>query len=1107
MTDRRFNDLLYGHLGGAVYDPDTRQWVFSRLPNPQRQTWALLRPLSVQGSAQEAFRPLRPSPGFLQSWESSRPDGRRLLGKRLQHETQSLVQSHPQLVPGLDSLVPFATVSEAVTRLTAHNDPIVSDLFAFGKAADLDNQVSGARTVPIVAVAGGKSGETVRLIHVRSQSLAWGFHKGVQLGVPVLGEGEEGCWSGTGAAVQQIRFAETGGEPSAWLAVRSPTSTTILRITYHRVPVPSSSAERGFRHFHPPSRIHANQIVTIPVGSTGITHADVSFNPWYHRQIAIVDQKGNWGVWEIEGQKRKRSLYTAVAGTGGHIYDGLDQDTEKDHLGNADGWAAVLWVGNVKTVVVCNRRHMALFDLDAEPRRLPCPDLSIAKTSNWILGIERSPLKENHFFILTSSHLFWLEVTPFDASIERADAGCKILVSWRHFRHGEDIGLRFSLSCIGQDLLLLLYSRLNKLITVFQFSLETGIGSFPVPISISDPSLLELPLGIVDFSNNRNSGANHEMAKSISSIVMRPAEYVIRQNVASAGPGNFYMDNGVQFHSIFFMCNDLTVSPGLYASRPSVEKPKGRFNIEAPDVLMKALEPKSSTRITEDNFVVGDDEVLLGQRLNGVTAAKHAHRYQGRILRTSARGHLDPWTVPNEKIYDEAFQDIGPAETRADSSTEGFTSYLEKLNSRLLAKLDIGYTSIESLLELNSSRLQIDDVDDASLRLSELLHSLGNHQNEDGNTNTLAFRTLDLNDRPANQATGQGMEAEPHLRDSLTRLYDDLVAKWVSPLPATIPGIVRLSRERAARKIAAEICLASIGASVLPNTPDDINDHPFPDIINPPSLNLARRSQFEGASASQSLSPSRSPSLSSNSKEKQPVLHSSSPPGPLSSQPPPPLPTPTPTPSLHSQTSMSSSHDEAPFTARLRSYTSTPALPPLPRSLSTLISHWTPGMNPETYSWSRTGKAIALASSQQDLDSDHSEVERRKERRKKGKAKKARSSRAESWASSQPGMGPPSIATTTTSTQPNLSRPWMSSPPPPHFASASTSRPNASPAQGTSSQAPHPPNMHSTAGDRDDHPPSSSQPFPMSQAERGKFGTRTSLGTKKKRGSKRPGFR
>jgi RNA polymerase I-specific transcription-initiation factor len=141
--------------------------------------------------------------------------------RTLQHQTQFLGRHHPELVPGLALLPLLLHTSQLITSLTTVHDPTVSTLLAFGRAVDIDNKRSGNRTIPIVAIAGGETGESVRIIQVRDERARWGGHKGVRISMPEVGGGEEGWWFGDGAPVRQICFGDSEtGKTCAFMASR-----------------------------------------------------------------------------------------------------------------------------------------------------------------------------------------------------------------------------------------------------------------------------------------------------------------------------------------------------------------------------------------------------------------------------------------------------------------------------------------------------------------------------------------------------------------------------------------------------------------------------------------------------------------------------------------------------------------------------------------------------------------------------------------------------------------------------------------------------------------------------------------------------------------------
>lgn len=440
MAESLANDLNLGHFGEAVYHPESQQWLFNRKPG-RRRVLQVLGPL-------KASIPPSIHCGDPPSLDTSRPT------RVLQTKTQNLIRSNPEVVPAFELLTPLARTSTAITSIVSNYDPAKGDLLAFGRATDVDIK-RGKGRVRIAAIPAGEAGEVLRLVQIREERRGWGEDKSIWLEVPTL-DGESGWWGGEGAPIRQLCFAHSD-DRATFLAVRLPTKTVIFRPLYHSSSVaPKSLPPYQFL----PSRLNPYPVLSISINQTGgVPHADVAFNPWYQRQVAFVDQEGAWSVWDIAGQQRKRLDYTAECFKTGTLVP-LKIEPEDDILeetpAREDGWARILWVGDVNTIVACNRRQLALFDLRGdigETMQLKCPVLDMPRTVNWILDMKRSPQNQHQFFVLTSSHIFLLEVQCLDDDNDGSEqgAGANTMLSWRHFRGIEDITLQLAIVREGEE--------------------------------------------------------------------------------------------------------------------------------------------------------------------------------------------------------------------------------------------------------------------------------------------------------------------------------------------------------------------------------------------------------------------------------------------------------------------------------------------------------------------------------------------------------------------------------------------------------------------------------------------------------------------------------
>ncbi|KAF2083620.1 hypothetical protein K490DRAFT_51214, partial [Saccharata proteae CBS 121410] len=436
MTDSHVTDLNYGHVGLAVYDPEVKQWSFTRRPGSRRTLQPVGQPEAIIPAISSDLTP---------------PNG---LARQLHRESEEVLRSNPELHAARWFLTENAKLSKAVLAIAARYDPVRGALVDFGRAADVDDRRMRC-TVKIAALPGGKGGHALRIIQLRNEHRGWAQDKSVWLNVPHLGAGETGWWSGNGAPIQQVCFASTEDETGTFLAVRTDTVVHLFRPLWHRAPVKASGHANTYERF-PASRLDASPIVQIPIAKGKPAYADVSFNPWYQRQIATINQHGVWTIWNIEGVKdNKRSTFRTLRAKVGRVIgdrdiekaDGEDPEDDVPAPKFHDGWFRVLWVGDVNTIAVFSRRQVVLFNFRGDTKHLKSPDIGLKNTTDWILDAKRDPRSTDRIFILTSSRLILSAVRVPDEvgkGNEAAEAGAQSLLSWRHFRHPEDMTLQMS---------------------------------------------------------------------------------------------------------------------------------------------------------------------------------------------------------------------------------------------------------------------------------------------------------------------------------------------------------------------------------------------------------------------------------------------------------------------------------------------------------------------------------------------------------------------------------------------------------------------------------------------------------------------------------------
>lgn len=199
---------------------------------------------------------------------------------------------------------------------------------------------------------------------------------------------------------------------------------------------------------------------------------------------------------------------------------------------------------------------------------------------------------------------------------------------------------------------------------------------------------------------------------------------------------------------------------------------------------------------------------------------------------------------------------------------------------------------------------------------------------------------------------------------SIANLYDTILENWIAPLPAQTPVPVRQAKERLARRVAAEVTLAS--TKLQPKE----EEHPSMRLNAPVSLPIH-------------------PSKAMDS------LPSTLPTPPQSSVPP--------SSPLFPETLRYNTNDPL---ARLRKHlevdddsSRTPTI--LPPSVSELLLHWQLGNNPSTYDWEATERAIRPDANDEESQAQREEERKKRERRERRQRREDERLRAKTQASSQ----------------------------------------------------------------------------------------------------------
>ncbi|KAF3033192.1 hypothetical protein E8E12_003125 [Didymella heteroderae] len=756
------------------------------------------------------------------------------------------------------------------------------------------------RPKQIAALPAGPSGSILRLVPLGQQRYGWEGDRSVRLEGPFYSVVDSGYWNEEGASIQQVVFGQAETSNSL-LAVRLPSKTVFFRPSYDRG---RRAADPTPYYDLPPSLLSAHPILAITPDQTGgAPHADVAFNPDYQFHVGVVDQRGAWSLWQME-RRAKRDEYSISRIVGGHIYSAEEEVTDLE-----DGWARILWTGDSNTLVLCNRRQLSVVNVIGDTfEYLQAPPLIPQRSSDWILDVKKHT--QNRLFVLTSTRIFLISVTTSNGALDSisGQAGATILLSRRHYRGDEDLTLQMHPQVFEEETAMFVTSRLNKLVQVYFFQdhssnrIESFLTTDPVDLGFSLPN-----------------------AAHMVQMHLRRLEYSVKDQTPHKrrnASAHSYYERAIPFHQLTVLTADLGVHQIVLLSSKHESDPE---RLAWRKIVTQRL-PDARDEVDEvDDFIEpnGPDWEMEPES-----------KLKSQVPR---RVSIENATYPSADhawLYESLF----PSEQTDSTSIEDVIQRLEDVMSR--------ETPIFQANAMDSiDALDVPDVDEASTRFQQLVAS----------QSTSMLRPI---------AAQEVLRLPGNEQSSITNLYDIILEDWIAPLPAQTPVPVRQAKERLARRVAAEVTLAS--------------------------MQLQPKKE-ERASAS-SGGPASLPILPSRPVDTFP-----------SALPTPPQSSVPPSSPLFPEALQPSTADPL---SRLRKHLTidddsfrTPTL--LPPSVSELLSHWQPGTDPSAYDWEATERAIRPDADDEESQKLFEEERKKKERRERRQRREDERLRAKTQASSQ----------------------------------------------------------------------------------------------------------
>ncbi|KAL7926499.1 RNA polymerase I-specific transcription initiation factor RRN6-like protein [Trichoderma austrokoningii] len=504
------------------------------------------------------------------------PDTSTRLWRERQVQERWLSKSRPEIAMGNTAFQDI--LREDMEELRISNEaPNTRPLLAIGHSPDPSDK-SGVKKIPIMAVASGEAGEILRLARMEDAQWQWGANGDAFLNAAVVDSTDkaaEATWADDGLPIRQVVFA--GGrlqdESTRWLLVQKETKTTVLWPEFRQVPTASTQSANDFAQERP-SLINPHPLFTIYSHQTGgSAHSDaalITAASGRSQQIAIIDETGYWSIWDLPAawQSQRKGPSRLSLTKCGHISDGLldEMPSTSSHPNERHGILIVEGKGPEKIesspspsyrervnnatqyLLMWNHEKVEVLNLDANIL-LPRLGRIIRDRGklDWILDVHRSPVRQDHVFILTQYHITWVDL------LSRGESGSgllkpSILLSCPHLGTKHDDSRMFICRASDDDedtsLVFIYYPRMGQLcIYWFTFS----------PVS-------RMPQWHRDIISLPGSEDREFPSKNLIEFLrVDPVQLAVSVREGASSPGIDYYQRGVRFYQLSFLGKDLSL--------------------------------------------------------------------------------------------------------------------------------------------------------------------------------------------------------------------------------------------------------------------------------------------------------------------------------------------------------------------------------------------------------------------------------------------------------------------------------------------------------------------------------------------------------------------
>lgn len=497
-----------------------------------------------------------------------------------------LLKSHPEARLGNGVVHEF--LSEALSPQEPDSDVLWQPaLFAVGELTDRSNATT-VSSAPYLAQAVGGANNVLQLSRLDQQEWRWRGDETVGLRLLDVSDYQPATWEDGIGSIRRMKCVVDSKryDPTRWLIVQWDSETRVFQPEFGKIPI-GPRLPNG----EEASRIAVNSLFSLSASETGgSSHTDAAFNPNTRSnpaQLALIDEKGYWGIWDVAGirlkasRKPRVSLYRC-----GHVQDGVLKRLPRQATGRKD-WHTAFWVGGSEgplhelealdleddmalppsqsvlpplerssTLLLANSKLLRLLDLNTN---LFLPDIAfVPKTGlGRILDVQPSPQDPRYFFVLTTSRIF--VVGLFFAPGVRWDQPTKhwsILLSTPHHRDGNNTSLKLSIApganSKGQvTTLATIYSTGNTWLDIFHFN-----------ITQHDPELVSFYREAISLETPQDS----LQSSPLQTIHLHPIAIARQPSGQLSESASFYVQQQVRFHQLIALDSQLNIKSKLCVS-------------------------------------------------------------------------------------------------------------------------------------------------------------------------------------------------------------------------------------------------------------------------------------------------------------------------------------------------------------------------------------------------------------------------------------------------------------------------------------------------------------------------------------------------------------